>query len=235
MLWYWLRWPGLVGLCLLVFWFGTSVSHPQSITVSSTADGNEFPVCRLQTEENKVALTFDAAYGDGEIQDILDILEAHQVRAAFFVTGTWAAEHPEAVRQIALSGQEIGSYGEHYTDLTVRSAREITEELSSAKEQIQDLTGIRVSLFRPPYDSYNQTVLAAAARAGYQTISWTIDSEDWKDYGAESIISSVLQSPELAGGAIIRLHAGAKYTADALGNLICGLEERGYEFVAVSG
>lgn len=61
-----------------------------------------------------------------------------------------------------------------------------------------------------------------------------VDSLDWKDYGADNIIDTVLNHKELENGAIIRCHNGTKYTADALEMLITGLKEKGYEIVPVS-
>ncbi len=60
------------------------------------------------------------------------------------------------------------------------------------------------------------------------------DSEDWKDYGTDSIIKSVVDNKHLGNGSIILLHCGTKYTAEALEDVITGLQEKGYELVPVS-
>lgn len=57
---------------------------------------------------------------------------------------------------------------------------------------------------------------------------------DWKDYGVDNIIKTVLENKNLGNGSIILCHNGAKYTADALDALITGLQEKGYELVQVS-
>ena len=61
-----------------------------------------------------------------------------------------------------------------------------------------------------------------------------MDSLDWKDYGADSIIDTVLNHEALENGSIILCHNGAKYTAEALEAVITGLQEKGYEIVSVS-
>lgn len=61
-----------------------------------------------------------------------------------------------------------------------------------------------------------------------------MDSLDWKDYGTKSIVNTVLNHQDLENGSIILCHNGAKYTADALEELIKGLKEKGYEIVPVS-
>lgn len=60
------------------------------------------------------------------------------------------------------------------------------------------------------------------------------DSLDWKDYGADNIVKTVLNHKNLKDGAIILMHNGAKYTKDALERVIVGLKEKGYEIVPVS-
>lgn len=67
----------------------------------------------------------------------------------------------------------------------------------------------------------------------FQSVS-PVDSLDWKDYGADSILDTVLNHKSLQNGSIILCHNGAKYTADALEALIAGLEEKGYEIVPIS-
>ena len=61
-----------------------------------------------------------------------------------------------------------------------------------------------------------------------------MDSLDWKDYGADSIVDTILNHKNLRNGSIILCHNGAKYTADALERVITGLREKGYEIVPVS-
>jgi Predicted xylanase/chitin deacetylase len=62
----------------------------------------------------------------------------------------------------------------------------------------------------------------------------SVDSLDWKDYGVDSIIDTVLNHKHLGNGSIILCHNGAKYTAQALDRLIKGLKEKGYEFMKMS-
>ena len=60
------------------------------------------------------------------------------------------------------------------------------------------------------------------------------DSLDWKDYGVDDIVKRVVESGKLNNGAIILMHNGAKYTADALDSVITGFQDKGYELVPIS-
>ena len=77
-------------------------------------------------------------------------------------------------------------------------------------------------------------MVRTAQECGYYPIQWSVDSLDWKDYGVQSIIDTVSNHKDLKNGAIILCHNGAKYTAQALEQLLTGLEEQGYQIVPVS-
>ena len=71
-----------------------------------------------------------------------------------------------------------------------------------------------MQLFRPPYGDYDDAVVLNARENGYYPIQWDVDSLDWKDYGVDSILNTVLNHKALGNGSIILCHNGAKYTAD---------------------
>ena len=81
---------------------------------------------------------------------------------------------------------------------------------------------------------YDNEVILDARACGYYPIQWSVDSLDWKDYGAEEIISRVCNHENLTGGAIILCHNGAKYTAKALDALLTSLKQQGYELIPIS-
>lgn len=91
-----------------------------------------------------------------------------------------------------------------------------------------------MNLFRPPYGDYDDEVILNAKENGYYTIQWDVDSLDWKDYGVDSIVDTVLNHKNLGNGSIILCHNGAKHTKNALEAMITGLKEKGYAIVPVS-
>ena len=101
-------------------------------------------------------------------------------------------------------------------------------------EEIKKLLGIEMTLFRPPYGSYNDQVIQTTRRLGYEAVQWDVDSLDWKEYGAQEEISKVLNHKKLGNGSIILFHNDAKYTPQALDSIIKGLKEKGYEIVPIS-
>lgn len=228
-----LKWAALL-LAIGAVVRGAAIFLPGSITVSSSVNGRELPVYCVETEEKKLALTFDAAWGNEDTERILDILKKHNVQVTFFMTGGWVEKYPEDVKAILKAGHDLGNHSENHKNMSQLSQEECRKEIQKVHEKVQQLTGYEMYLFRPPYGDYDNHVIRSAADCGYYSIQWDVDSLDWKDYGVDAILKNVLQNENLGNGSIILCHNGAKYTADALEALLVGLEEKGYRIVPVS-
>lgn len=209
-------------------------SRTDFISVSSTVNGRELPIYCVDTPEKKISISFDAAWGNEDTRDILDILAKHNVHATFFMTGGWVESYPEDVKAIYEAGHDLGNHSENHKNMSQLSAEEIKTELMTVHDKVKELTGYDMFLFRPPYGDYDNDVILDARACGYYPIQWSIDSLDWKDYGTADIISRVCNNEHLTGGAIILCHNGAKYTAQALDALLTNLEQQGYELVPIS-
>ena len=220
----------LVGVVMI----GACTGVSKVATVSNTVNGRELPIYSVETEEKKVALSFDAAWGNEDTQQILDILEKQDVHVTFFMTGQWVEKFPDDVKRIYEAGHDLGNHSATHPNMSQLSSEQCQEELQKVHTKVKELTGVDMNLFRPPYGDYNDTVIQSATACGYYTIQWDVDSLDWKDYGVDSIIDTVVNHKNLQNGSIILCHNGAKYTAAALESLIIGLKEKGYEIVPVS-
>lgn len=203
-------------------------------SVSGNINGKEMPICSVEMKEKKVALTFDAAWGNEDTARILEILNNHGVQATFFMTGDWVKKYPEDVLAIKAAGHDLANHSETHRSMTGLEKEEQRHEVLSVHEKVLELTEVEMRLFRVPYDNYDDSVIRNIEACGYYPIQWSVDSLDWKDYGAKNIIETVLGSKELKNGAIILFHNGTKYTAEALDELLCELEKREYQMVPVS-
>lgn len=229
-----LRGAGVVALCTMLFLAGSFYTKDQIVTVSSMQNQRELPVYCVQTEKPQVALSFDAAWGNEDTQTLLNILAAHNVKATFFMTGGWVEKYPEDVKRIAAAGHDLGNHSENHKNMSQLSHSQQKDEILKVHEKVKALTGIDMTLFRPPYGDYNTELILTAKANGYLPIQWDVDSLDWKDYGVASIIETVTAHPHLGNGSIILMHNGAKYTAQALDTVITRLQEKGFELVPIS-
>ena len=197
-------------------------------------ESRRLPIYCVQTEAPKVSLSFDAAWGNEDTNDLLSILAKHNVKTTFFMTGGWVESYPEDVKAISDAGHDLGNHSENHKQMSQLSAEECKDEIQKVHDKVKELTGKDMFLFRPPYGDYNDTLIEAANGLGYHVIQWDVDSLDWKDYGADAIVSKVVDHPHLGNGSIILMHNGATYTKDALEQVITGLTDKGYEIVPIS-
>ena len=225
---------GIFALAAFAVLRGLILTAGSSIRVSNSVNGRELPIYCVETKEPKIALTFDAAWGNEDTQKILEILKKHDVHVTFFMTGGWVESYPDDVKAILAAGHDLGNHSENHKNMSQLSDAEKREELMQVHDKVLELTGYEMFLFRPPYGDYDNAVVNVATDCEYYTIQWDVDSLDWKDYGVDSIIKTVTEHKHLGNGSIILCHNGAKYTAQALDTLITKLKEKGYTFVPVS-
>ena len=225
---------GIFALAAFAVLRGLILTAGSNIRVSNSVNGRELPIYCVETKEPKIALTFDAAWGNEDTEKILEVLKKHDVRVTFFMTGGWVENYPDDVKAILAAGHDLGNHSENHKNMSQLSDAEKKEELMKVHDKVRTLTGYEMFLFRPPYGDYDNAVVNVAKDCGYYTIQWDVDSLDWKDYGVDSIIKTVTQHKHLGNGSIILCHNGAKYTAKALDMLIATLKNEGYTFVPVS-
>ena len=225
---------GVFALTAFAILRGMLVVAGENVTVSNSVDGRELPIYCVDTPEKKIALSFDAAWGNEDTAKILEILKKHDIHVTFFMTGGWVESYPDDVKAILAAGHDLGNHSENHKNMSQLSDEEKKEELMKVHAKVQELTGYEMFLFRPPYGDYDNAVVNVAKDCGYFTIQWDVDSLDWKDYGVDSIIKTVVQHKHLGNGSIILCHNGAKYTAQALDTLIATLKNEGYTFVPIS-
>ena len=224
----------LTGVCGLLILFGSISMARENFEVINPTSDHILPIYSVETEKKVVSMTFDSAWGDEDLDEVLKILQKHEVKATFFVTGDWVSKYPEAIQKLDQAGHDIGSHGDNHKHMTRLSETENLQELKGCFDKIKSVTGKEIDLFRAPYGDYNEALVQTAKKAGYYTIQWDVDSLDWKDYGADNIVKTVVEHKNLQNGSILLLHNGAKYTKDALERVITGLKEKGYTFVPIS-
>lgn len=224
--------PAVIAIVLAIFWY--LENNPDAIRVSNSAGGKELPIYCVQCEEPKIAISFDAAWGNEDTAQILEILAKHNVKATFFMTGGWVESYPEDVKAIYAAGHDLGNHSENHLNMSELSKEEIRSEIMTVHDKVKELTEYEMFLFRPPYGDYDNDVITTVLDCGYYPVQWSIDSLDWKNYGVNDLITQVCESEHLENGAIILCHNGAKYTAQALDQVLTNLTEQGYQFVPIS-
>ncbi len=203
----------------------------RTITTSASAPKRIIPIYSVGTTEKKVCLTFDAAWGNEDTQQLIDILAQYNIRATFFIVGEWVDKYPESVKALSDAGHSIQNHSDTHPHLPQLSREKVIEELENCNDKIEAITGVRPDLVRVPYGDYNNAVIEAAQSVGMYTIQWDVDSLDWKDLSADDIHSRVVK--RVQSGSIVLFHNAALHTPEALPKIIESLTQQGYEFVTV--
>lgn len=189
------------------------------------------PIYSVDTNEKKVAITFDSAWGADKTLKIIDILNEYNVTATFFLVGFWVEKYPDMVKALNDNGIEIGTHSNTHADFAKLSTEQMKLELTTSINLINNVTGENPTLFRAPYGSYNNQVISTASSLGLKTIQWDVDTLDWKGLSGIDICNRVLNN--VKNGSIILCHNNSDHILDALPLILERLKLKGYEVTSV--
>ena len=182
-------------------------------------------------DEKVVYLTFDAGYENGNTHAILDALKKHQVKATFFVVGTYIDSEPELIRQITKEGHTVGNHTWHHPDMShISSIEDFQKELEYVETAYKNVTGKNMTkYYRPPQGKYSEANLQMAKELGYKSFFWSLAYVDWyqdNQPSKEEAFSKLLG--RIHPGAIVLLHSTSSTNAEILDELLTRWEEMGY-------
>jgi peptidoglycan/xylan/chitin deacetylase (PgdA/CDA1 family) len=185
------------------------------------------------------ALTFDAHAEAQGAQELLALLRERRIHATVFVTGEFAVQHPDLLREAAADGHEIGNHTFSHPHLTTWAHNrrhdtlpEVTraflqDQLLRTAAAITRVLGHGPSRFwRAPYGEQNAQIRAWAAELGLVHVDWTrggklsLDALDWVEdpkarifLGPEAMARRLLSFERRTGvplaGSIVLMHLGS--------------------------
>lgn len=192
----------------------------------------KLPIYSVKTDKKQIALSFDAAWGNDDTEELIRILAEYDAKATFFVVGAWVDKYPESVKQLHEAGHKIMNHSNTHPNMPSLSDAQKKDELISCNKKIAAITGETPTLFRPPYGDYDNATIEACEALGMYCIQWDVDSLDWKENAtAESICKRVTNKAK--NGSIVLFHNDADHTPEALPNILKCLKDEGYEFVFI--
>ncbi|MBR0467019.1 MAG: polysaccharide deacetylase family protein [Clostridia bacterium] len=191
------------------------------------------PIYCVDRTDKKIAISFDAAWGNDDTETLIKILKEYDVPATFFVVGNWVDKYPESVKALHEAGHQVQNHSDTHPYFTKISVDKVKDEILSCNEKIESITGITPTLIRVPYGDYNSAVINTVNTLDMKAIQWNVDSLDWKETAtAESIANRVIS--KVCPGSIILCHNDADHTPEALPTILKTLKDKGYEFVFIS-
>jgi len=218
----------LAAIVLLTF-AGNFITHD---VVSVFTNNKKLPIYSVDTDEKKIAISFDAAWGDEFTDDILNTLDKYNVKTTFFLVGFWVDKYPDMVQKIHERGHEVGNHSTTHPHMSKLSKEQIITELKTTGDKIEAITGYQPTVFRPPFGDYNNLLVETAKELGIHTIQWDVDSLDWKEMGVKPVVDRVSKST--TNGSIVLFHNNAKHISEFLPLVLEQLQQQGYEIVPIS-
>lgn len=219
-------------LLLICLSLGFMLAPTKSQTIYFGYQERKVPIYSVQTDEKKVALTFDAAWGADKTSKIVEILKKEQVGGTFFLVGFWSEKYQDKIKEIDEAGLDIGTHSNTHPKMSQLSESQIKNELETSMKLISDITNKPVKYFRPPYGDYNDLLINTADKLNLKTIQWSVDSLDWKGLTSEQILSRVKAG--IGNGGIILFHNNSDHILEALPLVIAYLKQEGYKMVNIS-
>jgi len=191
------------------------------------------PVCRVDTSEKIVALTFDDGPTAEGVDYFLQTLTPAGTTATFFLTGAELAANPGQARRLVAAGHQIANHSYRHERMWGLFADAYEADIRRTDALLRQEGGDGALLFRPPYGKKLTGLPIALARTGHRTIMWDIEDPETSD--PKAFADQILE--QVRPGSIILVHAmyRRRDTARrALPLILAGLKDRGYRTVTVS-
>lgn len=142
-------------------------------------------------DPNQIALTFDDGPNDAATPQLLEVLARHDVRATFFAMGSFARQRSEIVRAVVAAGHLLGNHTMSHPKLSMEPKARVGQELKDCSAALEDLTGVAVRFFRPPFGARRPVVLRIAREMGLIPVMWNVTGYDWNPIGVDGILKNL--------------------------------------------
>ncbi len=206
-----------------------TISHI-GVKVSNTT--RKLPIYSVETNEKKIAITFDAAWSAEDTDELIEILKKHNAKATVFAVGDWVEKNPEAVKKFHKYGHEMANHSDTHAAFSKISREEIKQEIVNCNNKIEEITATKPKLVRAPSGDYDNKSIEVAESLGMKMIQWDCDSLDYRGLSVDEIYNRI--TTKVQNGSIVLFHNGVENTPEALDKILTKLQKDGYEFVTVS-
>lgn len=180
-----------------------------------------------------IYLTFDAGYENGNIARILDTLQKHNAKGAFFILENLIKKDTDLVKRMASEGHLVCNHTARHKDMTtIRDIDAFAAELNAIEKLYTEYTGCEMAkLYRPPEGKFSEENMYFASSLGYDTVFWSLAYADWdNDKQPDPEKSKKLLLDNTHNGMVLLLHPTSQTNADILDALLTEWENMGYRF-----
>lgn len=141
-------------------------------SVTTGTENRNVPIYCVQTEKKAAAITFDSAWDDTDLDEILETLKKYDCRATFFVVGDFLNKYTAEVENMHNAGHEIANHSDTHPHMNSLGREKMIAEMDACDEKIKKITGQSEVLFRAPYGEYNNLLVQTCKDTGRFCIQW---------------------------------------------------------------
>lgn len=180
----------------------------------------------------KIALCFDSSMGD-YTEYILDILDDHAIKAAFFISGRTIENKEYLLKRMQHNGHIIGNalYNKPQ-NAKWKSIDFYREELEKTNQAIEAAIGKITSYFMAPLGYTNPFMAKSVATIGLKPVAFSIQGKSRHNQNELDVMNKIEKS--LKSNAIILLKDD-EISAKILPQLIKNINEKGFEISLFNG
>lgn len=184
----------------------------------------KMPIYRGNPNKPMVGLMINVAWGNEHLKPILETLKKEKVSATFFFDGSWLSKNAELAQEIVQLGHEASNHAYTHPNMSSLGLARQRQEIERTEALLKTKLGVTNRWFAPPSGDFNQQTVQAASDYGLKTVLWTLDTVDWRNPPASSVISKV--SARVQAGTLILMHP-TQTTEDSLDEIIRIIRSKG--------
>ncbi len=201
--------------------------------IKSVNSVSEFPQYQnMNGNEKRICLTFDDGIHSTNTAATLDILRKKNIKAHFFVIGKNIKGNEEIIKTMQQDGHSIGNHSYHHAwNFDLLSTSEMQKEIEDTNKEIEAITGVTPTLFRPPYGVTNPNLARAITNTRLMSMGWNLRSMDTVAQSKEALLNKLIKNT--AVNSVILLHDRCDITVSVLTQYIDYCLAEGYTFVTL--
>ncbi|MBN2853743.1 MAG: polysaccharide deacetylase family protein [Clostridia bacterium] len=212
------------------FWFERNSTH-QPVMIGSRELLEQYPIIyQGDPTDNKVYITMDMGYENGNTTYILDFYKENNIKVLFFLTGDYIDNNEALVIRMIDEGHLISNHTLHHYILSEISLEKVYDEITLLDDKLYEKFGQRSHYVRFPEGKYSMQVLSLVKDMGYIPVFWSNAFDDW--------VRNDVRPPEyfyqritenMHNGALMLIHTVNRNEADCFQDVLEYIKDNGYE------
>jgi len=182
--------------------------------------------------QNSFYLSFDGSPNPPATDRLLNALDHHRVKAAFFMEGKRLENEADCARRIQAAGHDIGNHSYNHPEFDKIPIEDCIREVELTQEIINKELGFYPTLLRPPSGFLTKEVENTFLAKGFDIVLWSYSVRDWEGPDAQAVVHRILS--QAIPGAIIALHDRTEWLIEILDKIVPALRKDGYKFMKIS-